>query len=213
MPTIVVCPDLRLRADQGLSRPDIAGSVSRTTGGNRRPSGERKTVSKDQAMTYLSMQRIRFSSQHGRESFEMRMADVRYHVTKIPGFISLSWWSHRHEPLWANQVSMWRDRAAVEAWMADSYHKAIIKWVIGSGAVIENAFTNFTLERTRLVRICPACGTASDTPYDPARERETMRAPCGGCGYHFPMTENTADSTALWREDYNPSSLVRASGA
>jgi hypothetical protein len=39
---------------------------------------------------YLSMQRVRFSSQDGYEKFKVLFADVKNHLMKLPGFIHLT---------------------------------------------------------------------------------------------------------------------------
>ncbi len=56
---------------------------------------------------YLSMQRVRFSSEDGYEKFKTVFADVRNHLPRFPGFMHLTWWLHPDDPAWYNEVSFW----------------------------------------------------------------------------------------------------------
>ena len=50
---------------------------------------------------YLSMQRVRFSSADGYAKFRTVFSDVHNHLTKLPGFMHLTWWTHADDPTWS----------------------------------------------------------------------------------------------------------------
>ena len=56
------------------------------------------------------------------------------------------------------------------------------------------------VDGTRLLRICPTCGTLQDKAYDLAAEQKTLAEPCPKCGFNFPVAEETANSTAVFKD-------------
>ena len=126
---------------------------------------------------YLSMQRVRFSSPDAYDKFRTVFSDVRHHLMTKPGFIHLTWWEHPDEPGWYNEISMWASKEAVDDWHMDTYHKHAKEWA-ANGAIMEDIITNFELTATRLLRICPTCGTLQDKEYDLATEQKTLSEPC-----------------------------------
>jgi hypothetical protein len=65
---------------------------------------------------------------------------------------------------------------------------------------MEDIITNFEFKNARLIRVCPTCALIQDTPYDLHMEQAVLAAPCPKCGFHFPMTREMADSTAVFRD-------------
>ena len=116
-----------------------------------------------------------------------------------PGFIHLTWWEHPDEPGWYIEVSMWASKEAVDDWHMDTYHKHAKAWA-ANGAIMEDIITNFELTGTRLLRICPTCGTLQDKAYDLAAEQKTLAEPCPNCGFNFPMAKETTNSTAVFKD-------------
>jgi endogenous inhibitor of DNA gyrase (YacG/DUF329 family) len=78
---------------------------------------------------------------------------------------------------------MWTSKEAVDDWHMDTYHKHAKEWA-ANGAIMEDIITNFELTATRLLRICPTCGTLQDKEYDLAAEQETLGEPCPKCGFN-----------------------------
>ncbi|WP_235536176.1 MULTISPECIES: antibiotic biosynthesis monooxygenase family protein [unclassified Sphingomonas] len=152
-------------------------------------------------MVYLSMQRVRFSSPDGYEKFKVLFADVGNHLTKIPGFLHLTWWTHPNDPSWHNEVSFWSSFETLKAWHLNPYHKHSKEWAVRSGAIMEDIITNFELKNTRLIRVCPTCGTASDKSYELRQEQAVLKQPCGVCGFNFPVMPDTENSFALFRDE------------
>ncbi len=70
----------------------------------------------------------------------------------------------------------------------DTYHKHAKEWA-ANGAIMEDIITNFELRATRLLRICPTCGTLQDKEYDLAAEQKVLAEPCPKCGFNFPVAE------------------------
>ena len=68
------------------------------------------------------------------------------------------------------------------------------------GAIVEDIITNFESTATRLLRICPTCGTLQDKAYDLAAEQKTLAEPCPNCGFNFPVAQETANSTAVFKD-------------
>lgn len=152
---------------------------------------------------YLSMQRVRFSSPDGYEKFRVVFGDVRYHLMTKPGFIHLTWWTHPDYPDWFNEVSFWASKEALNDWHMDTYHKHAKEWA-AKGAIMEDIITNFELVGTRLLRICPTCGTLQDKSFELAQEQAVLRESCPNCGYHFPVAEETPTSTAVFKDLLGP---------
>ena len=73
----------------------------------------------------------------------------------------------------------------------------------GNGAIMEDIITNFELVGTRLLRICPTCGTLQDKPYELAQEQAVLREGCPNCGFHFPVATET-HSTAVFKDLLGP---------
>jgi heme-degrading monooxygenase HmoA len=148
---------------------------------------------------YLSMQRVRFSSPDAYDKFRTVFSNVRHHLMSKPGFIHLTWWEHPDEPGWYNEVSMWASKEAVNDWHMDTYHKHAKEWA-ANGAIMEDIISNFELVGTRLLRICPTCGTLQDKSYDMLAELKTLGEPCPKCGFIFPVAETTANSTTVAKD-------------
>ncbi len=148
---------------------------------------------------YLSMQRVRFSSTDGYEKFKVLFADVRHHLTPLPGFLHLTWWVHPDDPTWFNEVSMWTSKEALNDWHMATYHKHAKEWA-AHGAIMEDIITNFELKDTRLLRVCPCCGHLQDKQYDLHQEQKTLAEPCPQCGFHFPVMHETNSSTAVFKD-------------
>lgn len=149
---------------------------------------------------YLSMQRVRFSSPDGYEKFKAVFSNVRHQLKNVPGFMHLTWWVHADDPTWFNEVSFWTNFEALRDWHSNVYHKHAKEWAVRTGAIMEDVITNFELKNTRLIRVCPCCGTASDKSYELEAEQETLAKACDICGYRFPVTEETESSTALYKD-------------
>ncbi len=94
---------------------------------------------------------------------------------------------------------MWASKEAVDDWHMDTYHKHAKEWA-ANGAIMEDIITNFESTATRLLRICPTCGTLQDKAYDLAAEQKTLAEPCPKCGFHFPVAQETANSTAVFKD-------------
>jgi heme-degrading monooxygenase HmoA len=149
---------------------------------------------------YLSMQRVRFRSPDDYAQFCLLFSDVREHLKQLPGFIHLSWWVHPDDATWFNEISIWESKEAIDAWHNVGYHKAAKQWAADSGAIIEDVITNFTLESTRLLRICPCCHQLQDRRYDLGQEQKTLAEPCPKCGFRFPVMKETEDSFAVFKD-------------
>jgi heme-degrading monooxygenase HmoA len=149
---------------------------------------------------YQSMQRVRFSSPDGYLKFKMLFADVRNHLKKLPGFLHLTWWVHPQDPTWYNEISLWTSFDALKEWHMMEYHKQAKAWAVRSGAIMEDIITNFELASTRLIRVCPCCGQATDKAYDLLQEQRVLAEPCPTCGFHFPRMPETTDSSAVFKD-------------
>jgi heme-degrading monooxygenase HmoA len=149
---------------------------------------------------YLSMQRVRFSSQDGYEKFKTVFKDVRNHLRKLPGFMHLSWWVHPDDPTWYNEVSFWTSKQALDDWHMNIYHKNAKAWAANSGAIMEDIITNFELAGTRLLRICPTCAEFQDKSYDLKKEQAVLAEPCPKCGFNFPRLETQHTSFAVFKD-------------
>jgi heme-degrading monooxygenase HmoA len=149
---------------------------------------------------YQSMQRVRFSSSDDYEKFMLIFADTRNHLKKMPGFLHLTWWVHPQDTKWYNEISLWTSFEALKDWHMDTFHKHAKAWAVRSGAIMEDIITNFELTSTRLLRVCPCCGKTQDKPFPLEQERRVLAEPCPQCGFHFPMTPEAADSTAVFQD-------------
>ena len=141
---------------------------------------------------YLSMQRVRFRSADDYAQFSLLFSNVREHLKQLPGFIHLSWWVHPDDPTWFNEVSFWTSKEAIDAWHNVGYHKAAKKWAAESGAIIEDVITNFSLESTRLLRICPCCHRLQDFSIRPRPRAENARAAVPRLWFSIPGHEGNA---------------------
>jgi heme-degrading monooxygenase HmoA len=148
---------------------------------------------------YLSMQRVRFSSVDAYSKFQVVFGNVRHHLMTKPGFLHLTWWTHPDDPGWFNEVSFWASKEALTDWHMDTYHKHAKEWA-ANGAIMEDIITNFELVGTRLLRICPTCGTLQDKPFELAHEQSVLAQPCPTCGFVFPVLGETPMSTAVFKD-------------
>jgi heme-degrading monooxygenase HmoA len=148
---------------------------------------------------YLSMQRVRFSSTDAHNKFQLVFGNVRHHLMGKPGFLHLTWWTHPDDPGWFNEISFWASKEALNDWHMDIYHKHAKEWA-ANGAIMEDIITNFELVGTRLLRICPTCGTLQDKAYELAYEQRVLAEPCPQCGFVFPVLGETPMSTAVFKD-------------
>ena len=148
---------------------------------------------------YLSMQRVRFSSPDGYEKFKVIFADTRNHLMKLAGFLHLTWWVHPEDPTWFNEVSFWLNRESLRDWHMDIYHKHAKGWA-ARGAIMEDIITNFVLQGTRLLRVCPCCGLVEDKAFDLNLEQKTLAEPCPKCNFTFPVMSPTPSSFAVFKD-------------
>lgn len=149
---------------------------------------------------YQSMQRVRFNSEDDYAKFQLVFADVRHHLMKLPGFMHLTWWRHPQDPTWHNEVSFWTSFETLKDWHMNTYHKHAKEWAVRTGAIMEDIITNFEFKNARLIRVCPTCAHIQDKPYDLHLERAVLDEPCPKCGYHFPVTPEYSDSTAVFKD-------------
>ncbi len=149
---------------------------------------------------YLSMQRVRFSSQGGYEKFKTIFADVRNHLKGLPGFIHLTWWIHAEDPAWYSEISFWASKESLQDWHMNIYHKHAKEWAAASGAILEDIITNFELSSTRLLRLCPVCNKLGDKPFNLAQEQKVLAQPCPQCGFHFPVMSEKESSFAVFKD-------------
>jgi hypothetical protein len=82
----------------------------------------------------------------------------------------------------------------------NTYHKHAKQWAVRSGAIIEDIITNFELRNTRLIRVCPCCAHAQDSPYELHHEQRVLAEPCTQCGFLFPTTPESRDSFAVFKD-------------
>jgi heme-degrading monooxygenase HmoA len=148
---------------------------------------------------YLSMQRVRFSSQDGYDKFKVLFADTRNHLMKMPGFLHLTWWVHPEDPGWFNEISFWISRESLRDWHMNVYHKHAKEWA-ARGAIMEDIITNFELKNTRLLRVCPCCGHVEDKPYELQEEQSVLHQPCPVCTFNFPVMDATPSSFAVFKD-------------
>ena len=66
--------------------------------------------------------------------------------------------------------------------------------------IMEDIITNFELVGTRLLRICPTCGTLQDKPYEMEAEQKTLAEPCPKCGFNFPVAQEQPTSTSVFKD-------------
>ena len=148
---------------------------------------------------YLSMQMVRFRSESDYERFRMLFKDVQHHLRKLSGFVHLTWWQHPDDPSWFNEISIWADKKATLEWHDNGYHKWLKKWGL-SGPIIEDIVTNWTLEESKIMRLCPACNTGVREPFEMRAEVSARQTACKECGFRFPFLETTDTSFAVFRD-------------
>ena len=102
-------------------------------------------------------------------------------------------------PHLVQRVSIWASKHALRDWHLDTYHKHAKEWA-ANGAIMEDIITNFVLEGTRLLRICPTCGELQDKAYDLASEQAVLKEQCPKCGFHFPYLTETPSSFAVFKD-------------
>lgn len=149
---------------------------------------------------YQSMQRVRFRTMGDYEQFKLIFAGVRQELKKLPGFLHLTWWTHPDDPTWHNEISLWTHIEALQDWHMNTYHKHAKEWAVRTGAIMEDIITNFELKTTRLIRVCPCCNQAQDSPFELHQEQRVLSQPCSQCGFVFPMMPETPDSFAVFKD-------------
>ncbi len=148
---------------------------------------------------YMSMQRVRFSSPDAYDKFRTVFTDVRHHLMTKPGFIHLTWWEHPDEAGWYNEISIWaspRRPSTTGTWTRTTSTPR-------SGRPTGRSWRTsspFELTATRLLRICPTCGTLQDKAYDMAAEQKVLAEPCPKCGFNFPVAKESENSTAVFKD-------------
>ena len=88
-------------------------------------------------------------------------------------------------------------------WHTDTYHKHAKEWA-ANGAIMADIITNFELRTTRLLRICPTCGTLQDKEHDLASEQKVLSESCPNCGFNFPVAKETATAPRCSRTSWRP---------
>ena len=94
---------------------------------------------------------------------------------------------------------MWASKEAVNDWHMDTYHKHAKEWA-ANGAIMEDIITNFESRRPGCcasARPAARCRTRPTT-WRPSRRR--LAEPCPKCGFHFPVAQETANSTAVFKD-------------
>jgi len=129
----------------------------------------------------------------------MLLANVDKHLREIEGFIHFSWWVHPNDPGWFNEISIWTSKEATEEWHANGYHKYLKQWGM-SGVGIENMITNWECVESKLMRICPVCGTPTAKEFELKDEVSVRKVACSECGFDFPRLGSTPDNFALFRD-------------
>lgn len=69
-----------------------------------------------------------------------------------------------------------------------------------SGPIIEDIVTNWTLEESKLMRLCPVCGHGTRESFDLKDEMAVKKAECPNCGFPFPYLDSTPDNFALFKD-------------
>ncbi len=119
---------------------------------------------------------------------------------KLAGFLHLTWWVHPEDPTWFNEISFWINRESLRDWHMDIYHKHAKEWA-ARGAIMEDIITNFELQGTRLLRVCPCCGLVRGQGLRAqSGNRKPWREPCPKCNFTFPVMAPTPSSFAVFKD-------------
>jgi heme-degrading monooxygenase HmoA len=149
-------------------------------------------LSMERGMTvaqYMSMQAVRFRSKNDYERFQMLFKEAIKAASLIPGFISITWWTHPEDPELFLETSIWDNKDAPNGWHKDGFHKKLKEWGV-QGPIIEDQVTNWSLEDAKILRVCPVCGSGIAREFDLRQEIENKRIGCE-CGFAFPYLDTT----------------------
>ena len=61
---------------------------------------------------YQSVQAVRFRSSNDRERFYMLFKEAIKAASQVPGFISITWWTHPEDPDLFLETSIWDSKEA-----------------------------------------------------------------------------------------------------
>ena len=63
-----------------------------------------------------------------------------------------------------------------------------------SGPIMEDQVTNWSLEDSKILRVCPVCGKGISRMFDLKNEIENKKISCE-CGFNFPYLDTTEKLT------------------
>jgi heme-degrading monooxygenase HmoA len=138
---------------------------------------------------YMSMQAVRFRSPNDYERFQMLFKEAIRAASKIPGFISITWWAHPEDPELFLETSIWDSKEAPDGWHKDGFHKKLKEWGV-RGPIMEDQVTNWSLEDSKILRVCPVCGLGISREFDLKEEIKNKKIACE-CGFAFPHLDTT----------------------
>lgn len=138
---------------------------------------------------YQSVQAVRFRSSNDRERFYMLFKEAIKAASQVPGFISITWWTHPEDPDLFLETSIWDSKEAPDGWHKDGFHKKLKEWGV-SGPIMEDQVTNWSHEDSKILRVCPVCGTGISREFDLKNEIGNKQIPCE-CGFNFPYLDTT----------------------
>lgn len=138
---------------------------------------------------YLSMPAVRFRSPNDYERFQMLFRQAIQAAAKVPGFINITWWTHPEDSELFLETSIWDSKEAPDGWHKDGFHKKLKEWGV-QGPIMEDQVTNWTLEDSKILRVCPVCGEGSSQEVDLKQEIKHKQTGCG-CGFAFPYLDTT----------------------
>ena len=125
---------------------------------------------------YLSMQRVRFSSPDAYEKFRTVFSNVRHHLMSKPGLHPSHVVGAPRRARLVQRSQLLDQQGGLNDWHMDTYHKHAKEWA-ANGAIMEDIITNFEFVATRLLRICPTCGTLQDKAYELPAEQNVLASP------------------------------------
>jgi heme-degrading monooxygenase HmoA len=136
------------------------------------------------------MQAVRFRSPNDYERFQMLFKDAIRAASQIPGFVSITWWTHPEDSELFLETSIWDNEEAPNGWHRDGFHKKLKEWGV-SGPIIEDQVTNWSLHDSKILRVCPVCGKGTARVFDMRDEIKNKQIPCESCGFNFPRLDTT----------------------
>ena len=78
---------------------------------------------------------------------------------------------------------------SIGGWHKDGFHKKLKEWGV-TGPIMEDQVSNWSLEDSKILRVCPVCGKGISREFDLKQEIENKRIPCE-CGFTFPYLDTT----------------------